>query len=281
MMGGIWAALGIVCFFILAAIRFAFLLRDINIHQAVGNSAKEGICQTTGSRENQADRAQVWKNTAGTMAVLADGIGSANTGMLCAQIAVDTILDRFEPYKSLNDPIYFFKTAFYEANRHIQDTIGERNGGASAGAVFMDKTHLYYAAAGNVRIAILRGEELIPLSRGQTMDVLAAQAYEEGKISRQEAIWSMGEKRIWNYLGGDGFHEIEVCHQPIRLKQGDKVLLVSKGIFEELSWREMEDILLDTQPPQKLAERLVFEAERKENPEKDNGSVIVIGGGRF
>lgn len=213
MMGGIWAALGIVCFFLLAAIRFAFLLRDINIYQMAGNSAREGICQTTGSRENQADRAQVWEN--------------------------------------------------------------------SAGAVFMNKTHLYYAAAGNVRIAILRGEELIPLSRGQTMDVLAAQAYEEGKISKQEALWSMEEKRIWNYLGGDGFHEIEVCHQPIRLKQGDKVLLVSKGIFEELSWREIEDILLDTQPPQKLAERLVFEAEGKENPEKDNGSVIVIGGGRF
>lgn len=210
------------------------------------------------------------------MAVVADGIGSVNTGAICAQVAVDTILDLFEPYRELNNPVYFFRTAFFEANRRIQETIGDRRGGASVGAVFLDRTHLHYAVAGDVRIALLRGEELIPLSKGQTLDVLAAQAYEEGKISRQDAVWSMEEKRIWNYLGQDGFHEIEICENPIRLKAGDKVLLISKGIFEELSWREMEDILVSNQPAQELAGRLIREAEQKDDPEKDNGSVILI-----
>ena len=41
----------------------------------------------------QADNAQVWDSSAGTLAVLADGIGRSNTGMVCAQIAVDTVLD--------------------------------------------------------------------------------------------------------------------------------------------------------------------------------------------
>lgn len=72
-----------------------------------------GIAQTTGSRQVQADVAQAWTNRAGTMAVLADGIGSANTGAVCAQIAADTILDRFEPYHELNDPVYFFQSAFW------------------------------------------------------------------------------------------------------------------------------------------------------------------------
>lgn len=235
-----------------------------------------GIAQTTGSRQVQADVAQAWRNAAGTMAVLADGIGSANTGAVCARIAADTILDRFEPYYELNDPVYFFKSAFLEASRRIQRTIGGRRGGASVGAVFLDDRFLYYAAAGDIRVALLRGDEIIPLSKGQTIDVLAAQAYEDGKISRQDALWSAEEKRIWNYLGRDGFCEIEVCEQPVSLKRGDKVLLVSKGIFEELSWSEIEDILIENAPPQELAERVAGEADGKNNAQADNGSVILI-----
>lgn len=235
-----------------------------------------GIAQTTGSRQVQADIAQAWRNTAGTMAVLADGIGRANTGVVCAQIAVDTILDRFEPYYELNDPVFFFKSAFLEASRRIQRTVGERRGGASVGAVFLNCSHLYYAVAGDIRVAVLRGDEIIPLSKGQTIDVLAAQAYEDGRISRQDALWSAEEKRIWNYLGRDGFCEIEVCEQPVLLKQGDKVLLASKGIFEELSWSEIEDILIENAPPQELAECIAGRADGKNNAQADNGSVILI-----
>ena len=39
-------------------------------------------CQTTGTQMLQADSAQVWDGSAGTLAVLADGIGRSNTGMV-------------------------------------------------------------------------------------------------------------------------------------------------------------------------------------------------------
>ncbi len=57
---------------------------------------------------------------------------------------------------------------------------------------------LHYAVAGDIKIALLRGDELIPLSRGQTLDVLAMQAYEEGRISRQDAVpaWMRNESGI-------------------------------------------------------------------------------------
>ena len=130
-----------------------------------------GIAQTTGNKEIQADKAQVVATNAVRIAVLADGIGKKNTGQVCAQIAMDTILDQYEPYQILNNPDYLFKTAFYEANRRIQETLGERRGGVSLGVAFMNQTHLHYALAGNIRIALFRHGELIPLSKGQTLDV--------------------------------------------------------------------------------------------------------------
>lgn len=238
--------------------------------------ADAGIGQTTGNRELQADRVQVLRTQAGVMAVIADGIGKKNTGQVSAQIAMDTVLDRFEPYCVLNRPDHFFRTVFYEANRRIQTTLGERKGGASLGAVFANETHLYYALAGNIRIALFRSGELIPLSKGQTLDILAAQAWKDGKISRQEVVWSMEEKRLWNHLGMDGFHEIEIADQPVRIKPGDVVFLATCGIFEELSWSELEDILAGEGSLTERAGAVIRAAEQKEDPQKENGSVVLL-----
>mgnify|MGYP002510854581 FL=1 len=235
-----------------------------------------GIAQTTGNKEIQADKAQVVATNAGRIAVLADGIGKKNTGQVCAQIAMDTILDQYEPYQILNNPDYLFKTAFYEANRRIQETLGERRGGVSLGVAFMNQTHLHYALAGNIRIALFRHGELIPLSKGQTLDVLAQDAWKDGKISRQEAVWSMEESRMWNYLGMDGFHEIELCSCPVQLKPQDVVFMATCGIFEELSWSEIEDILAGPGSLQEQADAIVRAAEGKESKEKENGSVVIF-----
>lgn len=276
MMGTIMIqTIAVVLLIIAVAVRIT-LCRQQEYQEYQGEMSGVGISQTNGRKEIQADCAMAFINDAGTMAVLADGIGNQNTGQLCAQLAADTIMDRYEPYHALNNPDYFFKSTFAEANRRIQMTIGERRGGASLAAAFMDKHRLYYAVAGNVRIALKRGAELIPLSRGQTIDVLAADAYENGSISRQEAIWSMDEKRVWNYLGMDGFREIELCERPIQLKPGDVVLIASKGIFEELSWGEMEDILLRGTSVREQADTMVRKAESKLNPEMDNGSVLLL-----
>ena len=235
-----------------------------------------GISQTTGQKEIQADVAYAMANDAGVMLVVADGIGRENTGKVCAQLAADVVLDSFEPYHTLNNPAYFFKTAFMEANSRIQKTIGERRGGVSLAAVFSDGEYVHYAMAGDIRIALMRNQEIIPLSKGQTLDVLAVQAYQDGGLSRQEAIWSMNEKRIWNYVGKDGFRDIEICERPIRIKTDDRFLAISRGIFEELSWSEIEDILQEQATAKVLADRLTEAAEAKKNPEMDNGSVLLL-----
>lgn len=240
------------------------------------------ISQTTGNKEVMADCAHVYENEAGIMAVVADGIGKENTGKISAQIAVDTILDYFSPYHELNQPDYLFQTAFLEANSRIQKTIGERRGGASVGAVYSNGKHLYYALAGNIRIALMRNGELIPLSKGQTMDVLVKDAYHEGLISKQETIRSIEDSRVWNYLGLDGFGGIETCSPPILLQQEDIILLSSQGIYDELSWSEMEETLLENMTLKEMADSMVMKAEQKSSQEKENGSILLfrIGGYR-
>jgi len=248
-----------------------------------GKTAKErpenegwAFSQTTGNKEIQADIVQVCQCRAGTMAVLADGIGKENTGKLAAQVAADAVLDAYEPYHVLNNPEYLFRTAFLEAHSRVRRTIGERRGGASMGAVFMNGRQLYYALAGDIRIALLRNKEIIPISKGQTMNVLAKDAYDEGLLSKQETIWSLEETRIWNYLGKDGFREIEVSKPPVTLKSGDMVLMASRGIYAELSWAEIEELLLKDLTMKEKADGIIRETEKKTASDKENGTVLLL-----
>ena len=235
-----------------------------------------GTAQTRGSREIQADMTEIRKTRAGVLAILADGIGRENTGRVCAQIALDAAADAYEPYEVLTNPEYLFRTVCREANARIQKTIGERRGGACLGLAFLGNGHLYYGVVGDIRIALFRGGELIPLSQGHTLDVLARQAYEAGRISKKEAVWSMEEKRRWNYLGMDGFREIEIPERPIRLKRDDLVVMVSRGIWQALSGADLEDLLAGGESPQEKARQIVWAAGRKPGDDKENGSAVIL-----
>ena len=235
-----------------------------------------GTAQTRGSREIQADMTEIRKTRAGVLAILADGIGRENTGRVCAQIALDAAADAYEPYEVLTNPEYLFRTVCREANARIQKTIGERRGGACLGLAFLGNGHLYYGVVGDIRIALYRGGELIPLSQGHTLDVLARQAYEAGRISKKEAVWSMEEKRRWNYLGMDGFREIEIPERPIRLKRDDLVVMVSRGIWQALSGADREDLLAGGESPQEKARQIVWAAGRKPGDDKENGSAVIL-----
>lgn len=269
-----WIALGAVsvCIVILIGVRLSLTSSDDN-HIAPERWA---FCQTTGNKEIQADCVQTYENKAGMMAVLADGIGRENTGKVAAQVAADTVIDAFQPYHVLNNPEYLFRTAFLEAHSRVQKTIGERRGGASMGAVFTNGQQLYYALAGNIKIALFRSGELIPISKGQTLSVLAKDAYQAGRLSREETIWSLETTRIWNYLGKDGFHEIEVCNPPVMLKKNDIVVLASQGIYEETSWVEIEEVLLSKLTLKDKAEQIVQVAQSRGNQDKENGSIVLL-----
>lgn len=241
------------------------------------DDAKDGMAQTTGSKEIQADAMDIAITDAGKLAVLADGIGKENTGKVCAALAVREFIEAFSFYRALHNPEYFFERTMYSMHRSMQKVLEERQGGASVGVMFLAEGKLYYAMAGQIKIALLRGGELIPLCDGQTIGVLAQRAYQEGRLGRQETIWALGDKELWNYVGKDGFCQMELCEVPVCLKKGDIAVMMTKGIFEEVSYAEMEGILTNEMlTAQAKAEKIIQCADRSSAPDKDNGSIMVL-----
>lgn len=235
-----------------------------------------GASKTIGDREVQEDEYGITETEEGLMAVLADGMGKHYGGKIASRTAVNVFRDLFEDRNAFYNPQYSFRKAFQAANREILNQLEEEQGSASVGAVLIKNRKLYYAVVGNVKIAVYRNHELVSVSFGHTIGVLANQKYEEGKLTRQEALSLMNHHRLYNFVGRDGFQDVEFFDTPIALYGGEYVLLMSDGMYETARWKDMEDCLEGEGSCQDKAFRLVELVNRSEEEEKDNASVVVI-----
>lgn len=237
-----------------------------------------GACMTIGGRDVQEDQYDTLTTEAGMMAVLADGAGREFGGRIAAKTAVDTCVEIFKDYNAFNNPQYYFRKAFHCANREIVKVLEDENRGrASAGCIMIRDGFLYYAVAGNVRICVYRDGSLVPLSVGHTVAVLTEQKFQEGKLSRQDALRMLEDQRLYNYLGKDDFKDIEIFDAPVKLKQDDIVVLMSDGIYDCLSTRVIEEVLYNNSACQQMAYELIELVNTNPAEEKDNASVILIG----
>lgn len=268
----------ILCLSLLGAALLAERMR-LSVHWRRSKSLRlceTGASKTIGDREVQEDEYGIAETEESLMAVMADGMGKHYAGKIASRTAVDVFLDLFEDRNAFYNPQYSFRKAFQGANREILNQLEENQGSASVGAVMIKDRKLYYAVVGNVKIAVYRNHELVPVSSGHTIGVLAKQKYEEGKLTRQEAVSLLDHHRLYNFVGQDGFRDVEFFDTPIALHGGEYVLLMSDGLYETARWKDMEDCLEGEGSCQEKAFQLVELVNQSEEEEKDNAAVVVI-----
>lgn len=240
-----------------------------------------GTCMTIGDRELQEDNLDTMITESGILAVLADGMGKAYGGRIASRIAVETFLELFKEYNAFDNPQYYFRKAFHCANKEILKALeDERRGAASVGVVMIRDHKLYYAVVGNVKIFIFREGDLVPVSTGHTLQALAEEKFLEGKISRQDALTMLENHRLFNYIGQDGFQEVELFDEPISLKKEDQILLVSDGIYDILDFPNLEETLLKKTNSQTKALEIIEQVNAQTQKKKDNASIILLKIGR-
>lgn len=243
-----------------------------------------GSAMTIGSREVQEDQVGTLCTPSGLLAVLADGMGKEYGGRIASRAAVDTFLDLFGDYNAFDNPQYYFRKAFTAANRAVLRLLdSERRGCASVGAAMIRDGWLYYALVGNVKVCVYRGGDLVPLSAGHTLDVLAQEQFRVGRLAREDALALLETRRLYNYVGQDGFRDVEYLDRPVALRRGDIVALMSDGMYDLIPWSEMEAILARGGDCQSMAYALTERVNADAAEHKDNASVILVrwnGGGR-
>lgn len=131
------------------------------------------------------------------------------------------------------------------ANDEIRDFLEENRcntgGSTVVGAVFKNEI-IYPFSIGDSRIYLFRGAKLTQISKDQT---LAMKKYEANIYTLEEAEASVDSHKLTSFLGVDYYRKglKAQYYEPIVMQKSDKLLLCSDGLYDELSLREIQDII--------------------------------------
>ena len=264
------------CFIAACCLLLALLIVRAAMGDAVASGRIEfGFSQTAGNRQLNADEIEWAQYGDETMFAVADGIGPGDKAKTAARAAVHVATRVFGQTGAGDNPAFFFRNCFKGANSTILRYIPDSTAGASLLCAVIKGRSLYYALAGNCRISVFRSGELYELSEGHTFDVLARQAFVRKKLARLDALEAVKDSRLYNFVGKDGFRDLEMFDTPVALKRGDLILLMTDGVHEFCPPGALADILGGRGPCKALAKKIIGALDANNHPEQDNASVIV------
>ena len=210
----------------------------------------------------------------GRFFIVADGMGGHAGGEQASRIAAESIRNYLDSHwKSSEKSDELLKTAIKEANNAIlvdQVENPERQDmGTTAVIVVFRQKKVWRAHVGDSRLYRLREEDLAQLTEDHTW---VGKAMKAGDITAEQAKIHPWRHVLSQCLGRKDLLQIDI--EPIELENGDRLILCSDGLTEEVDDPEITSIMLESDTPEKAALNLVEAA--KNNGGSDNVTVIVV-----
>jgi protein phosphatase len=229
---------------------------------------------------------------AGTLLVVADGMGGMGNGDVASRIAVDTVTgyllnvmswagqrgesdtarERSDTLPDIREQLSSAIAAGNETVKSAGAEIGAPEMGTTLTAALISWPALYVAHVGDSRCSLLRDGQLTRLTTDHT---LAQQLSEQDPAP--EVIPEAWHHVLWNSLGGSrSLPKPQICKQ--MLEPNDILLLCSDGLTNHVSDQEIATILREEPTNQSRCQRLMDRAN--ELGGSDNITVVVADAAR-
>jgi protein phosphatase len=200
--------------------------------------------------------------------LVADGMGGHDHGEVASAMARDSILYFFHNGKSLKDSII-------KANQNIIDSSNERGADLPMGTTIVilnvNENKFKVAWVGDSRIYKLTNNKLQAISTDHSY---VQELVDQNLISAEQARTHPHRNVVTQALGVTDNSEIRVALSEGGIKSGDKFLLCSDGLTEEVNDEEIEELLQQQLHPQEITDQLIIKA--LESGGSDNITVIVL-----
>jgi len=210
----------------------------------------------------------------GRFFIVADGMGGHAGGEEASRIATQEItanlLANWESSKSTQEALEQALLAANEAILQDQQKHPERaDMGTTVVAVVFRSEQPWVAHVGDSRIYRLRQTQLEQVTEDHTW---VARAIKMGDITIEEARNHPFRHVLSRCLGREDLHQVDI--QPLDIQVGDRLLLCSDGLTEELPDNKIATYLTQTLSLEKAATSLVEAA--KEQGGHDNITVVLV-----
>ena len=210
--------------------------------------------------------------------MIADGVGGNRSGEIASQSALDA-LEKFirhnppEWLGSREEIFRYFRAAVTYVNQFIiklSEVKPQYAGMATTLAFAYIRDHeLYVANVGDSRVYLAHGDMMQQITDDHTY---VNDLVKMGAITKDEAHLHARKNVITRAIGANANNEPDCFSVP--LEKGDRVLLCSDGLYDEVDDETMLKVLTTTDDMARCAEKLV--AMANENGGNDNISVICV-----
>jgi serine/threonine protein phosphatase PrpC len=205
----------------------------------------------------------------GILLAVSDGMGGHQAGEVASALVLESL--QRELAQDAKGPLHkHLEDAVHRANRRVHNAArsAERHGmGATLTAVFIRGTEAFIAEVGDSRGYILRNGRLRQVTRDQSMVQMLV---DQGVMTSQEARNAPGKNVILQAVGLNP--DVRVAIGRLELRRGDRLLLCSDGVTNQINDDELREIMTKS-PPREACETMI--ALANERGGDDNETVIV------
>jgi serine/threonine protein phosphatase PrpC len=228
-----------------------------------------------GGRPRNEDRMGYCYTREAALFLLADGMGGHPRGDVAAQLALQTVAARFqrEARPRVVCPATFLGTALVAAHhaivRHGHAHYPSDPPRTTLVAAMIQDDRLHWIHCGDSRLYLVREGQL--LARTRDHSYLAHRAQPHGLRTQEDPV----HRSVLFTCLGSATHPIHDLGGPVHLRQGDKLLLCSDGLWDSLdSSRILEG--LSALPVAQAVPQLAEEALRRGGTQGDNVTLIAV-----
>lgn len=250
------------------------------INRIFGKNNEEYVCGMTDTglrRENNEDALLILPDR--DIYIVADGMGGHNAGEIASAEAVKALDEYFtqdlveQMKKDAAKNKDIMESALLEANKRVLDTAKDnpdyRGMGCALIMAFVHDNILHTCHIGDVRCYICNQSGISQLTNDHTQ---VGELVQAGKMTAEEARRSSFKNILTQAIGAST--TITPEYHSCTLKDKDRVLLCSDGLWDMLSDEEIQAIVLKKQKANGICKELIGQANASGG--KDNITVVII-----
>ncbi|MBP3238614.1 MAG: serine/threonine-protein phosphatase [Lachnospiraceae bacterium] len=242
------------------------------------------ILSVIGDRSEQQDNFGYEITDRECMVTVCDGMGGHRGGRLASSLAVKHMMDTYRNCYAEKDIISFLHDTTVEADRivsELKDGEGNKlNAGSTLVSIIIKNNELYWSSVGDSRLYLVRGNEIVQVTLDHNYHEYLNEILYNNQISEEEYEKEnqKGEALI-NYLGVGGLKVIDHNEGPLHLFQGDKLLVMSDGLYKLVEDKSIYNLVNNFGNINEAVESMDLKAEkiaRKNKISRDNMTVALI-----
>ncbi len=291
----LWVLLGIdICGIIVVAVLIMVKRKEMNTRldtnacdpigkteeYLYGNTAiRVSQIHNVGKRSYQEDSIGYTMLSNGAFAVVADGMGGLSGGDRVSQKIVQTMLG-YSKSLNPNDMDGVLENMVRSVNAEVNQMLGSSGiykSGSTLLSVLIHNNRFHWITVGDSRIYLYRKGQIIKLNREHTVGNEALMKAIRCEISYEEARETTKKNRVTSFIGMGELKYVDRSIVSIPIEFGDRILLMTDGVFNALSEQLMISVLSQINDVERVAREIERIIVQLAIPTQDNFSAVILG----